>query len=70
MKRDGDRIVLSIDDTGLGLPSGGLILARPDVAKIVTTKVNEKPAHWKNNELRIDVLPATVVLSVKPIAVK
>ncbi len=70
MKRDGDRIVLSIDDTGLSLPSGGLVLARPDVAKILTTKVNEKPAQWKNNELRIGALPASVVLSVKPNAAK
>ena len=64
IRRDRDRIVLTIDDTGLDLPSGGLVLARPDVAKITRTLVNARRATWSDGELRIDTLPANVVLSV------
>ena len=64
MKRNGDRIVLTIDDTGLDLPAGGLVLARPDVAKVSRTLVNSRRATWTNGELRIDNLPAKVELSV------
>ncbi|MFZ2237342.1 MAG: discoidin domain-containing protein [Dokdonella sp.] len=64
IKSSGDRIVLTIDDTGLSLPSGGLLLARPDVTKITRTLVNSRRAKWTGGELRIDTLPAEVVLSV------
>ena len=66
MKRRGGRIVLTIDDSRLSLPSGGLVLARPGVATITRTRVNGKSAQWSNNELHIDSLPAEIVLSVEP----
>lgn len=69
MKRDADRIMLTIDDTGMSLPLGGLVLARPDVAKITQTRVNGKLARWNDDELHIDILPASVVINAKPTVV-
>ncbi|MEO7916560.1 MAG: coagulation factor 5/8 type domain-containing protein [Dokdonella sp.] len=65
MKRDGDRIEMTIDDSGLVLPPGGLILARPDGVRINRTQIGGKSAQWRDNELRIDALPAKLFMSVQ-----
>lgn len=68
MKRTGNRIVLTIADTGLSVPSGGLLLVQPDMANITRTLINDKRGKWTGGELRIDALPAKVVLTVDPSA--
>jgi hypothetical protein len=47
---------------GLRIPAGGLVLPWPASGKPGSTRINGKPAEWKNGELRITALPAEVLI--------
>ena len=47
----------------LKLPPGGLVLTWPYRTAPGATRINGKPAQWKDGELRITALPARVVVT-------
>ncbi|MFC5549325.1 discoidin domain-containing protein [Massilia aerilata] len=60
MKQDGASVTLDLE-AGSGLPPGGIVLREPGAGwDRGRSTVNGKPAQWKNKELRIRTLPATV----------
>nr|WP_298132525.1 discoidin domain-containing protein [uncultured Pseudoxanthomonas sp.] len=62
LRRTGGDVVLEAK-AGLKLPPGGLVLTWPYKTAPGATRVNGKPAQWKDGELRITVLPARVVVT-------
>ncbi len=60
LRRHGGEVVLEAK-AGLALPAGGLVLPWPyEAAPPGETRINGKPAPWKDGELRITTLPAKV----------
>ena len=59
LRKQGDEVVLDAK-AGLKLPAGGLVLPWPYEAAPGETRINGKPASWKDGELRITTLPAKV----------
>jgi hypothetical protein len=60
MKQDGATVTLDIE-AGSGLPPGGIVLREAGAGwDRGRATVNGKPVQWKNKELRIRTLPATV----------
>ena len=59
LRKQGDEVVLDAKG-GLKLPAGGLVLPWPYEAAPGETRINGKPASWKDGELRITTLPAKV----------
>jgi len=58
LQREGNRIVWHID--GGVAPPGGVLLTWPWHGRPGATRVNGKPSHWSQGELRVPTLPATV----------
>ena len=50
---------------GLKLPPGGLVLPWPYKDAPGETRINGKPAQWKDGELRITTLPAKVSIRTR-----
>ena len=59
LRRHAGEVVLEAK-AGLALPAGGLVLPWPYKAPPGETRINGKPASWKDGELRITTLPAKV----------
>ena len=62
LRRTGGDVVLEAK-AGLKLPPGGLVLTWPYKTAPGATRINGKPAQWKDGELRITALPARVVVT-------
>ena len=63
LRRAGNEVVLEAK-AGLRLPAGGLVLPWPYGTTPGETRINGKPAQWKDGELRITSLPARVVVKM------
>jgi hypothetical protein len=61
LRRTGSEVVLDVK-AGLKLPPGGLVLPWPYKDAPGETRINGKPAQWKDGELRITTLPVKVVI--------
>ena len=61
LRKTGSEVVLEAK-AGLKLPPGGLVLPWPYRDAPGETRINGKPAQWKDGELRITTLPAKVVI--------
>jgi hypothetical protein len=61
LRKDGRRTILRVDARS-ALPPGGFVLTSPG-GKPPPAKINGKTAQWRDGELRIDELPATVVVN-------
>ena len=59
LRRHAGEVVLEAK-AGLALPAGGLVLPWPYKEPPGETRINGKPAPWKDGELRITTLPAKV----------
>jgi hypothetical protein len=64
LRRQGDEVLLEAK-AGLRLPAGGLVLPWPYEAAPGETRINGKPAQWKDGELRITTLPAKVSIRTR-----
>lgn len=64
LRRQGDEVMLDAK-AGLKLPSGGLVLPWPYEGVPGETRINGKPAQWKDGELRITTLPAKVSVRIR-----
>jgi hypothetical protein len=64
LRRAGNELLLEAK-TGLALPVGGLVLPWPYEGAPGETRVNGKPAQWKDGELRISTLPARVSVRIE-----
>ena len=53
-------------DGGSPVPPGGLVLAWPGATPPGDTRINGAAARWDGAELRIDRVPATVVIDGRP----
>jgi len=60
LRRDGGALLLEVDDTGLRLPEGGLVLPWPLAGEPGRTSVEAGEADWDGRELRVTSLPARV----------
>jgi len=60
LRRDADRVLLVISDGDFRLPPGGVVFQWPGNGEPGRTRVNGKRTEWKQNELRIRALPATI----------
>jgi hypothetical protein len=66
LKREGERVVLQVAG-GSSLPPGGLVLVWPGAQSPPRdTRINGDVARWDGVELRIDRVPATVVIDGRP----
>ena len=65
LRRDGDALLLEVDDTGLRLPEGGLVLPWPLSAKPGGVAVEAGEAGWDEGELRVTALPARVRIGIE-----
>ena len=63
LRNGGGEVVLDAK-AGLKLPAGGLVLPWPYKQAPGETRINGKPAQWKDGELRITTLPARVVVKM------
>jgi hypothetical protein len=64
LRKTGDEVVLEAK-AGLKLPAGGLVLPWPYQGAPGETRINGKPAQWKDGELRITTLPAHVAIRTR-----
>lgn len=64
LKRVDGVLVLEVDDTGVRLPAGGMVLPWPLDGAPGATTVNGAPAEWEDRELRIRALPARVEVAL------
>jgi hypothetical protein len=64
LRKQGDEVVLEAK-AGLKLPAGGLVLPWPYEGTPGETRINGKPAQWKDGELRITTLPARVTIKTR-----
>jgi hypothetical protein len=60
LSKKGERLVLQVGADAK--PPGGVVFIWPWESSPSVTRVNGKEATWQNRELRIDELPATVVI--------
>ncbi len=60
LRRDGDGLLLEVDDTGLQLPAGGLVLPWPLAGEPAGLTVESGEAGLDGAELRVTTLPARV----------
>ena len=65
LRRDGDALLLEVDDTGLRLPAGGLVLPWPLAAAPGALSVESGQARQGGDELRITGLPARLRIEVR-----
>jgi hypothetical protein len=66
LRRDGTEVRLEIDDTGLVMPSGGIVLAWPGDGALPRASIDGREIAWHGRELRIHALPARVRLNGTP----
>ncbi|WP_213602524.1 discoidin domain-containing protein [Pseudoxanthomonas japonensis] len=64
LRKTGSEVVLEAK-AGLKLPRGGLVLPWPYKDAPGETRINGKPAQWKDGELRITTLPAKVSIRTR-----
>jgi len=64
MQQEGERVIARIEE-GLRLPPGGIVLVWPGSEAPGSATVNDKPAPWDGNELRIRELPARIVIDAR-----
>ena len=64
LRKTGSEVVLEAK-AGLKLPPGGLVLPWPYKDAPGETRINGKPAQWKDGELRITTLPAKVSIRTR-----
>ncbi|MGJ4729308.1 discoidin domain-containing protein [Luteimonas sp. SDU101] len=60
LRRDGDGLLLEVDDTGMRLPEGGLVLPWPLDGAPGALSVESGAAEMDGDELRVTALPARV----------
>ncbi|MGY1519975.1 discoidin domain-containing protein [Luteimonas sp. A482] len=60
LRRDGEGLLLEVDDTGLQLPAGGLVLPWPLAGEPAGVTVESGEAGLDGSELRVRALPARV----------
>ncbi|HRN61515.1 MAG TPA: discoidin domain-containing protein [Luteimonas sp.] len=65
LRRGGDTLLLEVEDTGLQLPAGGLVLPWPLAGEPGRTVVEVGEAEWDGRELRISALPAVVSIGIE-----
>ena len=65
LRRRGDRVVMHVD-AGVRVPPGGVVVSWPGREPPGATRVNRKRAAWHDGELRIDQLPADIVVDRAP----
>ena len=66
LRRDGDALLLEVDDTGLRLPEGGLVLPWPLDAAPGRIDVETGEADRVGDGLRVTALPARVRIGIAP----
>src|SRR5690606_12447600 len=64
LKRVDGVLVLEVDDTGVRLPAGGMVLPWPLDGAPGATTVDGAPAEWEARDLRIRALPARVEVAL------
>ncbi len=64
MQRTPGRVTVRLD-AGVTVPRGGIVVTWPDAIAPGPTRVNGKPAPWRDGELRIDTVPATIVVDTR-----
>src|SRR4029450_7445356 len=64
MQQEGKRVVARTEE-GLRLPPGGIALVWPGSEAPGSATINDKPAPWDGNELRIRELPARIVIDAR-----
>ena len=64
MRRAPGRVTVRIG-AGVAVPPGGIVVTWPDASPPGRTRVNGKPALWGNGELRVDTLPATIIVDTR-----
>lgn len=62
LRRDGDTVALALSP-GLEMPPGGVVLSWPFADAPGVTRIDGDLAQWQDGELRIDRVPARVVIS-------
>ena len=65
LRREGDGLWLEVDDTGLQLPSGGLVLPWPLAGGPAGVTVESGEAGLDGTELRVTALPARVRVGIR-----
>jgi hypothetical protein len=63
LRREGGRLTLTLHE-GLRLPAGGVVLPWPYPGEPGAARVNGRRTGWKEGELRIDTIPANVVIDI------
>ena len=61
IRKDGETVVLEVAE-GLRMPPGGVVFAWPGTQPPRATRLNGNAVHWNGTELRIDAVPAKVVM--------
>jgi len=64
LRRSGASLRLDVAK-GLKLPAGGLVLPWPYKGEPGATTINGQPAQWRDGELRIEALPASVEIGIR-----
>ena len=64
MRRTPGRVTVRVD-AGVTMPRGGVVVAWPGAQPPGPTRVNGAPTSWHGGELRLDALPATVVVETR-----
>ena len=65
LRKENGHVLFHID-RGTRLPAGGIVFLWPEAGLPGATRVNGKPAAWRNGELPITELPADVVVDIGP----
>lgn len=65
LRKDGASLLLEVDDTGLRLPEGGLVLPWPLSGPPGAVTVETGAAAWEGGELRVTSLPARVRIAAR-----
>ncbi|WP_262378741.1 discoidin domain-containing protein [Luteimonas viscosa] len=60
LRRDDGALLLEVDDSGLRLPPGGLVLPWPFAGAPSETDIESGAAEWNGRELRVTALPARI----------
>jgi len=62
LRKENGRVILRVDGS-IRLPPGGIAFMWPEEGLPGATRINGKPAIWRNRELPITELPADVIIS-------
>jgi hypothetical protein len=64
MQRTPGRVTVRVD-AGVAVPRGGIVVTWPDATAPGPTRVNGKRTPWRDGELRVDTVPATIIVDTR-----